>query len=132
MVATPHIRRKLTCKRREKRFLQRAIQSAVQPQTTQVSTSSTTANILAQWDAEGIGELWASRQDIGDSHEYAQTLREQAMMGYSPEEWGPLQKLLQAGLLTEIKPKRMNRVVERPSIVIKGKPLSEIIIEERR
>ena len=58
--------------------------------------------------------------------------KQQATLGYSPEEWGALQGLQQAGLLTEIKPKRTNRIVERPSITITGKPLSETIIEERR
>ena len=59
-------------------------------------------------------------------------LQQQAMLGYSPEDWGALQALLQAGLLTEIKPKRTNRVVEWPAITMTDKSLSETIVEERR
>ena len=58
--------------------------------------------------------------------------QQQATMGYSQAEWGALQAMLQAGLLTEIKPKSIGRKVERPEIIIEGKPLSETIIEERR
>ncbi len=66
MVAMPQIGRKLTYKRREKWFLQRAVQRAVQPQTAQMITGPTPADILAQWDTEGMGDSWASRQDIGE------------------------------------------------------------------
>ncbi len=52
--------------------------------------------------------------------------------GYSPDEWSALQALLQAGLLTEIKPKRVNTAGERRLIRVEGKPISETIVEERR
>jgi hypothetical protein len=40
--------------------------------------------------------------------------------------------MLQVGLLTEIKPRRMDRSVVYPLVPIQGKPLSETIREERR
>jgi len=55
-----------------------------------------------------------------------------ASTGYSPEEERVLQELLTVGLLTEIKPRRIDRQVAYPLVPIQGKPLSETILEERR
>jgi len=52
--------------------------------------------------------------------------------GYSPEEAGVLQEMLKVGLLTEIKPRRMDHPVMYPLVPIQGKPLSASILEERR
>ena len=55
-----------------------------------------------------------------------------ASTGYSPEEEQVLQELLKVGLLTEIKPRHIDRQVAYPLVPIQGKPLSETILEERR
>jgi len=55
-----------------------------------------------------------------------------ASAGYSPEEEQVLQELLKVGLLTEIKPRRIDHQVAYPLVPIQGKPLSETILEERR
>jgi hypothetical protein len=78
MVDTSQIGRKLIHKRRTRWFLQRAVQQAIQPHNATSHTSLTPADILAQWDAEGMGEAWATRTDIGDSRDYARQLRETA------------------------------------------------------
>ncbi len=56
----------------------------------------------------------------------------QATQGYSPQEYKAMQALVQAGLLTTIKPRRTARLQETPLVSIKGRPLSETILEERR
>ena len=38
----------------------------------------TGAQILAQWDAAGMGDAWAQRTDIDDSSAYASALRERS------------------------------------------------------
>ena len=58
--------------------------------------------------------------------------RETTRCGYSPDEWRAMQALLQAGLLTEIKPRRTITDSGRRLIRVDGKPVSETIIEERR
>ena len=55
-----------------------------------------------------------------------------ASSGYSPEEEQVLQDLLKVGLLTEIKPRRIDCLVAYPLVPIQGKPLSETILEEQR
>ena len=55
-----------------------------------------------------------------------------APTGYSPEEEEVLQEMLKVGLLTEIKPRRLDRPVVYPLVPIQGKPLSATILEERR
>jgi hypothetical protein len=52
--------------------------------------------------------------------------------GYSPEEWKAMQSLVTSSLLKEIKPRSRENVVEFTPVAIKGKPLSENILEERR
>ena len=78
MVVTSQIGRNLVYKRRTRWFLRRAVQQALQPPNASDRASLTTADILAQWDAEGMGNSWATRTDIGDSSTYARTLRETA------------------------------------------------------
>ena len=78
MVSVAQIGRKMTYRRRTRWFLQRAVQQAVQPQAAQLPMSETPAEVLAQWNAEGMGDSWASRADIEDSASYARTLREKA------------------------------------------------------
>jgi len=36
------------------------------------------AELVAQWEADGVYGAWADREDIGDSVEYARSLRERA------------------------------------------------------
>jgi hypothetical protein len=44
-----------------------------------------------------------------------------------------MQRLLEAGVISEIKPRgSRSPVTDRTPIKVKGKPLSEIVIEERR
>ena len=88
------------------------------------ATLSQVLHVMDTLDQEGLRTVERVAQE--------KLKKSQDTVGYSPEEGGALQGLLQASLLTEIKPKRINRIVERPSIVIKGTPLSETIIEERR
>jgi hypothetical protein len=54
------------------------------------------------------------------------------MAGYSPAEWRVMQSLVDDGLLKEIKPRRLRRSIDFKPVPIKGKPLSETIVEERR
>ncbi len=81
MTASPQFGRRLTYKREECRLLHKMVRQAAQsvpdPQTS-VNFPLTPAEIVAQWDAEGMGESWAARTDIGGSAAYARTLREQA------------------------------------------------------
>lgn len=53
-------------------------------------------------------------------------------LGHSPAEERVLHDLLQAGLLTEIKPRQTARADGSPLVPIQGPPLSETIREERR
>jgi hypothetical protein len=78
MAVTSQVGRNLVHKRRLRWFLQRAVQQAIQPPTALSRQSLTTADILARWDAEGMGDAWATRTDIGDSNAYARALRETA------------------------------------------------------
>ena len=81
MVTTPQIARRLTYKRWERRLVHKLVEQAVQTHPaaqTSVNAKLTPSEILAQWDAEGMGESWTARTDIGDSAAYARTLREQA------------------------------------------------------
>jgi len=39
---------------------------------------TTGAELVAQWEAEGVYGAWADRDDIGDGVEYAQSLRQRA------------------------------------------------------
>ena len=55
-----------------------------------------------------------------------------ASTGYSPEEERVLQEMLKVGLLTEIKPRRIDRPAVYPLVPIQGQPLLETILEERR
>ena len=55
-----------------------------------------------------------------------------ATAGYSPEEWTAMQSLVHAGLMAEVKPRRVGSNLEYRPISIQGQPLSESIIEERR
>jgi hypothetical protein len=50
---------------------------------------------------------------------------------YTPAELAMFEKMLAEGLISEIRPRRRSYPDFEP-IVVKGKPLSEIIIEERR
>lgn len=70
MVATSQIGRKLAHKRAGK---QRTPLMSEQDKPT-----LTPAQVVAQWNAEGVIGAWADRQDIGDSSAYARKLREQA------------------------------------------------------
>ena len=56
----------------------------------------------------------------------------QTTQGYSAQEYKALQALVQAGLLTTIKPRRTARLEEFPLVFIEGHPLSETVIEKRR
>jgi hypothetical protein len=51
---------------------------------------------------------------------------------YTEEEQCVHEKLLQAGLLTRVKPRTGVSKRDRPRVTIEGKPLSETVIEERR
>jgi len=55
-----------------------------------------------------------------------------APASYVPAEERVLQEMLKVGLLTEIKPRRIDQQVAYPLVPIQGKPLSETILEERR
>ena len=52
--------------------------------------------------------------------------------GYSAEGWKAMQTLVKSSLLKEIKPRLHDNVCDFNSVEIKGKPLSETILEERR
>jgi len=52
--------------------------------------------------------------------------------GYTEEEACVHRKLMEAGLLKEVKPRHLTSQMDRPLATIEGKPLSETIIEERR
>lgn len=51
---------------------------------------------------------------------------------YTEEEQCVHQKLMEAGLLTRVKPRSGVSKLDRPFVTIKGKPLSETVMEERR
>ena len=55
-----------------------------------------------------------------------------APTGYTPAEERVLQAMLQAGLLSEIKPRPTDHTYVTPLVPIQGPPLSDTIREERR
>lgn len=57
---------------------------------------------------------------------------EVAPQGYTEEEEAVHRALLEAGIVKEIRPRSSENKLNRPLGKVKGKPVSETIIEERR
>ena len=53
-------------------------------------------------------------------------------LGYTPEEEAVHKALLEAGIVKDIRPRSTESKLNRPLGKVKGKPVSETIIEERR
>jgi hypothetical protein len=53
-------------------------------------------------------------------------------LGYTPEEEEAHRKLMEAGLLKEVKPRSNESKLNRPVGTVLGKPISETIVEDRR
>ncbi len=85
----------------------------------------TLAHILDEIKSLELDEIQVLERTLGEQ-------RQAINYGYSLEEWRVLTSLVEAGLMTEIAPKRTQAHQEFVPVPIKGKPLSETVAEERR